>query len=84
MERIYGLDPDFCELWMQFIRGGLYSREVLSQATREIIACCALACLDKQVQLRSHLQTGASFGAPKEHLLRAIFQSVIYGGFPAR
>ena len=82
MDRIYGLDPDFCELWMQFIRGGLYSREVLSQATREIIACCALACLDKQVQLRSHLQTGAAFGASKEHLLEAIFQSVIYGGFP--
>ena len=83
LERIYGLDPDWCELFMQFIRGGLYSREVLSQATREIIACGALACLDKQEQLRSHLQTGVAFGAPKEHLLEAIFQSVVYGGFPA-
>jgi alkylhydroperoxidase/carboxymuconolactone decarboxylase family protein YurZ len=83
LERIYGLDPDWCELFMQFIRGGLYSREVLSQATREIIACGALACLDKQEQLRSHLQTGVAFGALKEHLLEAIFQSVVYGGFPA-
>lgn len=79
----YGLDPDWAELFTQYVRGDLYSREVLSQATREIVACGALACLDKQKQLRSHLISGAAHGAPKEHLLEAIFQSVVYGGFPS-
>ena len=83
IDQVYALDPDFAELFTQYVRGDLYSREVLSQATREIVACGALACLDKQRQLGSHLRSGAMHGAPKEHLLEAIFQSVIYGGFPS-
>jgi 4-carboxymuconolactone decarboxylase len=83
LDTIYGLDPDWCELFLQYIRAGLYSREVVPQSTREICACAVLAALDKQAQLRQHLVSGVAAGATKEQLLEAVFQSVTYGGFPA-
>jgi len=55
LDTIYGLDPEWCELFMQYTRAGLYTREVVSQATREICACATLAALDKQAQLKQHL-----------------------------
>jgi len=79
----FALDPDFAEAYTQFVRGDLYARDTLSQADREIVACCVLACLDKQDQLASHLRSGISHGATPTELLEAIFQSVPYGGFPA-
>lgn len=83
LDVIYGLDPDWCELFMQYTRAGMYSREVVPQSTREIVACAVLACLDKQAQLRQHLLGGVAAGATKEQVLEAVFQSVTYGGFPA-
>lgn len=83
LDVIYGLDPDFCELFTQYIRAGMYAREVVSQAVREICSCATLAALDKQNQLRQHLQSGVAVGATKEQLLEAVLQSVTYGGFPS-
>ena len=83
LDTIYALDPDWCELFTQYIRAGMYSREVVSQAVREICSCATLAALDKQNQLRQHLQSGVDVGATKEQLLEAVLQSVTYGGFPA-
>lgn len=80
---VYGLDPDFTELYMQYTRGGMYAREVVPQSTREICACAALAATDKQAQLRDHLMGGHILGATKEELLEAVIQSVTYGGLPA-
>lgn len=80
---IYGLDPDFTELYMQYTRGGMYAREVVPQATREICACAALAATNMQAQLKDHLICGHILGATKEELLEAVIQSVTYGGLPA-
>jgi 4-carboxymuconolactone decarboxylase len=83
LDLVYGLDPDFAEILSQYVRGGMYSREVVPQSTREICACAALAATDKQAQLRAHLRDGLAHGATKEELLEAVLQSVTYGGFPA-
>ena len=83
LDLVYGLDPDWAELFTQYVRGGLYSREVVPHSTREICACAALAALDKQTQLRGHLLNGLAHGATKAELLEAILQSVTYGGFPS-
>jgi 4-carboxymuconolactone decarboxylase len=82
-EQYYALDPDWTELFHQFVAEGMYSREVVSQATREICACAVLACLDKQVQLASHLINAIRVGASKEQILEAVLQSVMYAGFAA-
>ena len=82
-ELAYALDPDWAELFTQYVLGGMYAREVVPQSTREICACAALAALDKQAQLRSHLIMGLTMGASKAELLEAVLQSVTYGGFPA-
>jgi 4-carboxymuconolactone decarboxylase len=83
LDVIYGLDPDWCELFLQYVRAGLYSREIVPQSTREVCACAVLAALDKQAQLKQHLVSGLAAGATKEQLLEAVLQSVTYGGFPA-
>lgn len=83
LDIIYGLDPEWCELFLQYTRAGMYTREVVPQSTREICACAVLSALDKQAQLRQHLLGGAAVGATKEELLEAVLQSVTYGGFPS-
>lgn len=83
LDMVYGLDPDFAELFAQYIRVDLYSRDVLPGSTRELCACAALSTLNRQEQLRGHLLNGLALGATKEELLEAIFQSVTYGGFPS-
>ncbi|MCC7105449.1 MAG: carboxymuconolactone decarboxylase family protein [Chloroflexi bacterium] len=80
---VYELDPDWTEAYTQYIRGDLYSREVLPQSIREICACAALSTIDKQSQVRTHLLNGYAYGATKEQLLEAVLQSVTYGGFPS-
>lgn len=82
LDTIYGLDPEWCELFMQYTRAGMYSREVVPQSTREICACAVLAALDKQAQLRQHLVSGVAAGATKAQLLEAVFQMTVYVGNP--
>lgn len=83
LDYVYALDPDWAELYIQYIRGDLYSRDVLPQSVREICACAALATLGWQNQVRTHLRNGYALGATKEELLEALLQSVAYAGFPA-
>jgi 4-carboxymuconolactone decarboxylase len=83
MDFVYALDPDWAELLGLYVRGGLYQRTVVPLSTRELCACAALAALDKQALLETHLRNAVEFGASKEDVLEAVLQSVTYGGFPS-
>lgn len=81
-EAIFDLDPEFGQLFFDYVWRGMYPREVLPQKVRELCACAALALLGKSDQLYGHLQSAVRVGATREEALEVMLQMVIYGGFP--
>jgi 4-carboxymuconolactone decarboxylase len=69
------------ELSMFFV-GKLYSREVISQAQRELCAVASLTVLNRIPELRAHLHAALNVGATRQAVAEVIFQQVTYGGMP--
>jgi alkylhydroperoxidase/carboxymuconolactone decarboxylase family protein YurZ len=68
----YGLDPDFTELCMQYTRGGMYAREVVSPEMRELIAIACLTVRNALPQLETHVKVTFRLG-----LERAAIQEIL-------
>ncbi|HEX2170934.1 MAG TPA: carboxymuconolactone decarboxylase family protein [Dehalococcoidia bacterium] len=75
-------DPDYQQLFADFIYGGMYSREVVPQRVRELIAVGCLTALYRPDELRSHIRMALRLTAPEE-VREAILQAGVYGGFPS-
>jgi len=65
-----------------FFTGKLYSREVISQAQRELCAVASLTVLHRPHELRAHIHAALNVGATCEQVAEVIFQQVTYGGMP--
>ncbi|HXH82724.1 MAG TPA: carboxymuconolactone decarboxylase family protein [Candidatus Tectomicrobia bacterium] len=65
-----------------FFTGVLYSREVLSQAQRELCAVASLTVLHRPKELRLHIHAALNVGATRQQVAEVIFQQVTYGGMP--
>ena len=75
-------DPEYQQLMADFVANGMYSREVVSQATRELIAVGCLTALYRPDELRAHIRAALRLNPP-EQVKEAILQAGVYGGFPA-
>ena len=65
-----------------FFTGKLYSREVISQAQRELCAVASLTVLHRPHELRAHIHAALNIGATRQQVAEVIFQQVTYGGMP--
>jgi 4-carboxymuconolactone decarboxylase len=65
-----------------FFTGTLYSREVISQAQRELCAVASLTVLNRSNELRAHIHAALTVGATRQQVAEVIFQQVTYGGMP--
>lgn len=65
-----------------FFTGKLYSREVISQAQRELCAVASLTVLHRRHELRAHVHAALNVGATRQQISEVIFQQVTYGGMP--
>ena len=65
-----------------FFTGKLYSREVISQAQRELCAVASLTVLHRPHELRAHIHAALNVGATRQQIAEEIFQQVTYGGMP--
>jgi 4-carboxymuconolactone decarboxylase len=83
MAQLERLDPEFRRMWEDLIFGGLYSREVLDQKTRELCAVAAITALRVAPQLRMHIIASVRAGATRAEIQEAIMQAAVYAGFPA-
>lgn len=82
MEFLEQLDPSYRQWWERTVFGGLYSREVLDQKTRELCALSALVMTGKLPQIRAHITAAHLAGATREEIQEVIFQNFIFGGAP--
>lgn len=76
------LDPDWTELFREYVLDGMYRREVVDQRTRELCAVSALTVLDRPGPLADHIKGALRQGAQVAEVLEVIQQSSVYGGFP--
>ena len=75
-------DKDLARELSMFFTGKLYSREVLTQAQRELCAVASLTVLHRPHELRAHLHAALNVGATRQQVAEVIFQQVTYGGMP--
>ncbi len=82
MEFLETLDPSYRKWWERTVFGGLYSRDVLDQKTRELCALSALVMTGKLPQIRAHILASHYAGATRAEIQEVIFQTFIFGGAP--
>ena len=75
-------DKDLARELSMFFTGKLYSREVITQAQRELCAVASLTVLHRPHELRAHLHAALNVGATRQEVAEVIFQQVTYGGMP--
>ena len=75
-------DPEYQRLMANFVPNGMSSREVVSQAIRELIAVGCLTALSRPDELRAPIRAALRLNPP-EQVNEAILQAGVYGGFPA-
>jgi 4-carboxymuconolactone decarboxylase len=76
-------DRDLANDFSTFITGTLYSRQVLSIADRQMVACAALAALCATEEFRLHANAALNVGCAPQKLAEAVFQIGVYAGMPA-
>lgn len=75
-------DKELARELSMFFTGTLYSREVISQAQREMCAVASLTVLHRPHELRAHIHAALNVGATRQQVAEVIFQQVTYGGMP--
>ena len=75
-------DKELARELSMFFTGTLYSREVISQAQRELCAVASLTVLHRPHELRAHVHAALNVGATRQQVAEVIFQQVTYGGMP--
>jgi 4-carboxymuconolactone decarboxylase len=75
------VDDDWAHIISDFIINGMYSRNVLPTATRELCAVAALTVLQRMDELSAHIRI--ALRSNPEHIVReVILQMCVYGGIP--
>src|SRR6266850_7136646 len=61
-------DKDLARELSMFFTGKLYSREVITQAQRELCAVASLTALHRPHELRAHLHAALNVGATRQQI----------------
>jgi len=77
------IDQNFCKLWLDWVYGGMYTRQVLDDRTRELVVVGELIVLGEQAQIQNHMRAALMLGVPPREVLEVVLQSTIYVGMPS-
>ena len=83
VERLDRVDQHFVKLWLDFVYGGMYTRGVLDDKTREFIVVGNLMVLGETAQIENHMRAALMHGATPREVLEVVLQSTIYIGMPS-
>jgi len=78
-----GIDQNFCKLWLDWVYGGMYTRKILDDRTRELVVIGELLVLKESAQIENHMRAAMMHGVPPRQVLEVVLQSTIYIGMPA-
>jgi 4-carboxymuconolactone decarboxylase len=74
--------PKLVELTDRVLFGDIWERPDLSKRDRSLITVAALIALNRQEQLRFHLERALENGLKKEELIEVITHLAFYSGWP--
>lgn len=76
------IDPEFCDLWVKFCYGAMYSRGVVDDKTR--LLCMVGDCLAvaEETNARGHMRGALRQGASPREIMEVIFQTAVNFGMP--
>jgi 4-carboxymuconolactone decarboxylase len=74
--------PKLVELTDGVLFGDIWERKELSKRDRSLITVAALIALNRQDQLRFHLNRAVENGLTKEELIEVITHLAFYSGWP--
>jgi alkylhydroperoxidase/carboxymuconolactone decarboxylase family protein YurZ len=77
------IDQNFCKLWLDWVYGGMYTRQVLDDKTRELVVIGELIVLGEAVQIQNHIRAALMLGVPPRHVLEVVLQSSLWLGMPS-
>jgi 4-carboxymuconolactone decarboxylase len=70
-------------MWMEFVFGQIWSRDVLDAKQRSLVTIGILIALRQTEELKSHIRIGLTNGLTVRELEEATIQAAAYAGFPA-
>ena len=76
------IDSEFCDLWVKFCYGSMYSRGIVDDKTR--LLCMVGDCLavGEETNARGHMRGALRKGADPREVLEVIFQTAVNFGMP--
>jgi 4-carboxymuconolactone decarboxylase len=77
------LSVDLQTLVTQFAWGMVWTRPQLERAQRSLITVALLVALNRQHELRAHLQGAINNGVTRDQIAETILHCSVYCGFPA-
>ena len=77
------LNEEFQDFITRFAWGDIWSRPGLERHTRSMITIAMLIALNREAELKMHLNAAFNNGVTKEELKELIMHSALYCGLPA-
>ncbi len=71
------------ELVTEYCWGAIWTREGLPRKTRSLLNIAMLTALNRQHELRLHVQGALRNGCTRQEIQEALLQATIYAGVPA-
>jgi alkylhydroperoxidase/carboxymuconolactone decarboxylase family protein YurZ len=76
------IDPEFCDLWVKFCYGAMYSRGVVDDKTRLLCMIGDCLAVGEETQARGHMRGALRKGAHPREIMEVCFQTAVNFGMP--
>lgn len=83
VENLTPLNEEFQHFITRYAWGDIWSRPGLDRHTRSMITIAMLIALNREAELKMHLNAAFNNGVTREELKELIMQSALYCGLPA-
>lgn len=76
------IDTEFCDLWVKFCYGSMYSRGMVDDKTRLLCMVGDCLAIGEETNARGHMRGALRQGAHPREVLEVIFQTAVNFGMP--
>ena len=76
------IDSEFCDLWVKFCYGAMYSRGVVDDKTRLLCMIGDCLAVGEETQARGHMRGALRKGAHPREIMEICFQTAVNFGMP--
>ena len=83
MQNLTPLNEEFQDFITRYAWGDIWSRPGLDRHTRSMITIAMLIALNREAELKMHLNAAFNNGVTREELKELIMHSALYCGLPA-